>query len=867
MKKSHTLIRADTPVFFDGTGRRWLFIRLIGALLATFILFFVLWTTPHVLIDRRVPVFTAPATQMHQSNNSHPLSKQLNALAVTKTNNGTAVIGAGSEIRLVKITVTENGCFIEDPITHQRIRQLTYPEVLYVGNEQYAYLRYGQNEANKPTADQLAGALSSTNAAVIGRGSLVRVVEVIHNTSSTFFAEPFTGSPLGRVSSEDIDYLNGDRYALQRYGQTEGKRIALTFDDGPDPLYTPRLLDLLSKESAQASFFTIGANIAKYPAIAERLTREGHTIGNHTFNHKDFDFISSAEGTQQINQTQRIIVAATENNSPFYRPPYGGNTDQSFRNSIRSILHAQELGYTVTSYDFDSNDWQFTSGYKPQLPPLDGSDKIILVHDGGGDRSRTLTYVQELITKAKSEGYTFASLSELYPQFSRTAVKESPRFPDYVSLIAAQMALVWPLNVVKILFGFSVIMIAFTTILNVSLALRNMVLAKRKTWKGTYRPLVTVIVPAYNEGRVIVSSVRSLLQSRYRNIEVVIIDDGSTDDTWSIATKLERRYKRVRAIHQENAGKAVALNNAIAQSKGEIVICVDADTVFPPLTVGNLVRHFQDSKVAAVAGVIKVGNMGNTLTRWQMLEYTVSIAIDRNAHSLLKSIMIIPGACGAWRKSVVEEAGGFSHSTLAEDCDLTISIQQMNRYRIVQENDAISYTEAPDFIAALTKQRFRWMFGNIQALWKHRAMLFNHRYGWLGMFIMPNSLISIIIPLGFWPLLAYLSIQNIIDGNYAVLLIYFCITLAVQFVVSAIGLHLAHERLSLLWVVPFARFIYGPIRLYILYKTVITALRGSYVGWNKLLRAGTATYTLPVPALATVRAEGSKSSSKLPKAG
>jgi biofilm PGA synthesis N-glycosyltransferase PgaC len=845
MTSSRRLTSVDTPVFFDGSGRRWFIVQLVGVLLATIAVFFIMLTAPTVIADRRVPSFTAPSAQVSMEAPSMITLKQLHVLAGAKTNNKTAVIGTGPVIRLVKVVVDANGCYIADPLTGKMIRRLTYAEVLFIGNESYAYLRYGQEESSRPTVNQLAERISHTNAAVIGEGPLVRAVEVSKTGTGTYFSDPFTGSVLERASDDDLNYLNGDRYALQRYGHTEGKRIALTFDDGPDPTYTPRLLDLLSKESVQASFFTLGANITKYPELTDRLVREGHTIGNHTFNHVDFDFISSFEGDQQINQTQRIIVAAAHYNTPFYRPPYGGDTDQAFRNSIRSILHAQELGYTVTSYDFDTSDWKFNSGYTPQFPTLDGHDKIILMHDGGGDRTKTLAYVQELIAKAKAKGYTFANLSELYPQFSHADLVTEPRFPDQVALTVAQMALVWPLHTVKLLFGFSITMIAFTTLLNVSLAIGNTIRARRRKWQNHYRPVVTVIVPAYNEGRVIVSSVRSLLQSHYRKLEVLIVDDGSTDDTWEIALSLASRYKRVRAIHQQNGGKASALNNAIAHSKGEIVICVDADTVFPPYTISNLVRHFQDDSVAAVAGVIKVGNVANLLTRWQMLEYTVSIAIDRNAHSFLNSIMIIPGACGAWRKTAVLEAGGFSHSTLAEDCDLTINIQQLNRYRIVQENKAISYTEAPDFIAALTKQRFRWMFGNIQALWKHRNMLFRRRYGWLGMFVMPNSLISVIIPLWFWPLLAYLSIQNILNGNYTVLLIYFCITLAVQFVVSAIGLLLAHERLSLLWVVPFARFIYGPIRLYILYKTVLTALRGSYVGWNKLLRAGTSTYPLP----------------------
>lgn len=841
MKKRHVVAR-DMPVFFDGSGRRWLFVRTVAISLGVLLLFFTIWLMPHIVTERRVPSFDPPHLQLGVNLSGDMVAKQLGGIAKAKTHNGTAVIGTGPDIQLVKIVVESSGCYIENPVTNEKIRQLSYAEVLYIGDEEYVYLRHGGNGAPMPTVDQLANTVSRSNTAVIGQGPLVRLVEVVRNDSGTFIADPFTKGILERSSDDELAYINGDKHALQRYGDTNGKRIALTFDDGPDPVYTPQLLDMLAKESIQASFFVVGSNVAKHPEVAERLVREGHTIANHTFSHVDFDYVSNFEGHQQINQTQRMIVAATAFNTPFYRPPYGGNTDQSLRNSLRSILHAQKLGYVVTSYDFDSNDWQFNGGYDPVLPEFDGKDKVILVHDGGGDRSHTMTYVQKLITQAKQHGYSFASLAEIYPQILPASLKTQPGFADYASLGLAQMALVWPIEAIKILFGFSVIMIMVTTLLNVFLALLNTYRTKRKKWQANYKPLVTVIVPAYNEGIVIVNSVRSLLQSRYRKIEVLIIDDGSTDNTWAIASRLHVKYKRVRSIHQQNGGKSSALNNAITQSKGEIVICVDADTVFPSDTIGNLVRHFEDDTVAAVAGVVKVGNIRNMLTRWQMLEYTVSIAIDRNAHSLLNSIMIIPGACGAWRKSVVLEAGGFSHSTLAEDCDLTIKIQQLNRYRIVQENNAVSYTEAPDFIAALTKQRFRWMFGNLQALTKHRSMLFNPRYRWLGMFIMPNSLVSIIIPLFFWPLLAYISIQNVLNGNYAIILIYFMITMTIQFVVATIGLRLAHERLNLLWAVPFARFIYGPIRLYILYKTVFTALRGSYVGWNKLLRAGTATY-------------------------
>lgn len=845
MKQGRDVGSDDTPIFFDGSGKRWLYTRIILTTVSVIVFLSIIWTVPLVVADRRVPSLDVPSVQMNTNFQSSVLVTQLSMLAKTRTDNDTAVIGTGPELQLTQVVVDHSGCYIVNPITHQKIRPLTYAEVLYIGDGEYVYLRYGDANKIMPTVDQLANTVSRVNTAVFGQGPLIRLVEIVKKDDTAMFAaDPFNGGIYQRISDDDVTYLNGDRYALQRYGQTDGKRIALTFDDGPDPVYTPPLLDLLSKESAQASFFAIGTNVAKYPEIANRVVREGHTIANHTFSHVDFDYVSAAESVQQINQAQRIIVAATQSNTPFYRSPYGGDTEQSLRNSMRSILNAQKLGYVVTSYDFDSNDWKFSSGYKPVMPQLDGKDKVVLVHDSGGDRSHTLKYVQDLITKAKAQGYTFVSLAQMYPQLLPYTLKTQPEFADQVTLAVTQASMVWPLYAVRFLFGFSVVMIAFTTIMNVTLAIINVIKNKRKKWNVRYKPLVTVIVPAYNEGVVIVNSVRSLLQSKYRKLEVVIVDDGSTDDTWEIAARLEDRYKRVRAIHQPNSGKASALNNAIAHAKGEVVICVDADTIFSPQTIGNLVRHFSDTSVAAVAGVIKVGNVGNMLTRWQMLEYTVSIAIDRNAHSLINSIMIIPGACGAWRKSVVEAAGGFSHSTLAEDCDLTIKIQQSNKYKIVQENDAISYTEAPDFIAALTKQRFRWMFGNIQSLWKHRSMLFNYRYRWLGMFIMPNALISIMIPLLFWPLLAYISIQNILAGNYQVILLYFMISMTIQFIVALIGVRLAHERMALLWAVPFARFIYGPIRLYILYKTVITALRGSYVGWNKLMRVGSATYPM-----------------------
>lgn len=690
------------------------------------------------------------------------------------------------------------------------------------------------------SATTIVDAMRSANTPVVGSGPLMRIIEVVKKDTNTAAYDPFTKQMLHPISVTDAAYIGNDKYVLERYGEKKGRRLALTYDDGPNATYTPQLLDLLSREGVRASFFMVGSAVVQHKQIAQRVVREGHAVGNHTFSHRNFEYLDSFTAAQEVNQAGRIIAATTGRVTPFFRIPYGGDTDESFRENLTTLAYAQQMGYTITSYHFDSSDWQFSSGKKPIMPKFDGNDLVVLLHDSGGDRSATLAYTEQLIHTARQHGYSFANIDDLYaPPATAATTPVSPE--NSVALASTEAALVWPKYLIWVLFGFTIVMMLLTTVLNIVLATINRARSKKRRFDRKYKPSVAVIVPAYNEGKVIVSSVRSLLHSRYRKMRVVIIDDGSTDDTWKFAQRLARRYKRVTAIHQPNGGKSSALNNAISRTPAEIVICVDADTIFPDYTVSNLVRHFQDESVAAVAGVIKVGNVKSMLTRWQALEYATSISIDRNAQSLLGSIMIVPGACGAWRRSVVREVGGFSHTTLAEDCDLTLKIQRTGRYRVVQDNEAVSYTEAPEDIASFAKQRFRWMFGNIQALWKQREMIDNPAYGWLGCFTMPISVITVTTPILFWPLLIILTYQNILMGNILIILYYFIASLVLQVIVSAIGLALAKERPGLLWAAPYARLVYSPIRTYLLYKTLITIAKGNYVGWNKLIRTGSVT--------------------------
>lgn len=701
---------------------------------------------------------------------------------------------------------------------------------------------------------EISAIVSRTNTPIIGTGPLVRAVHVQTSKNVTYAIPLYTTNGTQVLSNEDRQTIGDHEFAIQRYGQsTVSKQIALTYDDGPDPVYTPRILDVLAKNGVQATFFDTGDNVIKHSEIAARTAREGHVVANHTFNHVDFDFVDANLSLQEINQTTRVITAATETRSSFFRLPYMGNDEQSLRSHLLGILNAQSLGYVIASNDFDSNDYEFNAGVAPELPVLDGTSQIVLLHDAGGDRTKTIAYTQKLIDEAKAKGYRFVTLNTMYSQATPLVAPAAPTLADKTSFYLASSYLVYPRVIVSKLFFFTIFTIFLSMIVNVLLAMYNIRKSRFGRRDKGYNPVVSVIMSAYNEEGVLSNTVRSILASNYRNLEIIIVDDGSKDATGQVAAELAKRYKRVKAFTKQNGGKSSGLNFGIKHAQGEIIIGIDADTIFPVSTVGRLVRHFIDPEVGAVAGNVKVGNLQNVITRWQMLDYIIGIYIERNAQAALKSVMIVPGACGAWRKSVILAAGGYKHHTLAEDFDLTLNVHRLG-YKVLQDNSALSYTEAPDNLKALTKQRFRWLYGTTQAFWKHRDMMFKRRYGWAGMFVMPYSVFTFLLPVVFIPILLIISLENLLAGNYLAMVKFFLLTIVIQFIMATIAVLLARERLSLLWAVPFTRFVYGPIRTALLYRTVIRALRGNFSGsvWNTA-RTGAVQYTTPATSQAKQR--------------
>jgi biofilm PGA synthesis N-glycosyltransferase PgaC len=714
-------------------------------------------------------------------------------------------------------------------------------------------LSYVPDSISKLPPQRIAQEIDQSNVPVIGSGPLVRVVHIQKAGDGQAIAAPiYSDQAAEALTDSQMQAVGSHPFAIEYYGQTNAKQIALTFDDGPDPTYTPEILDELSKNHVPASFFEIGKEVVKYPQISKRVASEGHVVGNHTFDHVDFDFVGSGRGAQEINQTQRVIQAATGYRTSFLRLPYAGNDPQSLRDNTLGLLKSQQAGYIMASYSFDSNDWQFPKGYKQQLPPLNGQSQVVLMHDGGGNRSKTLPYLQSVISEAKARGYSFVTLDQMYEQSPGLFAPARPGIADKASLLVARMYLVWPHEIVAQLFIVTIAILLATLLINIILASLQIRRAGRsyKRRAAGYKPLVSVIIPAYNEEKVIAGTIRSILRSNYRALEIVVVDDGSKDATLEVAQRAAKRSRRVRVLSIGGGGKSAAINHGIWCAKGEVIVSIDSDTMFTPVTLGKLVRHFANPEVGAVSGSVKVGNITNALTRWQSLDYIIGIHIERGAQAFLNAVMIVPGACGAWRKSALLEIGCYSGQTLAEDFDMTLTMHRAG-YKVLQDNEAVAYTESPLDLPSLVKQRFRWIFGNTQTFWKHRDMLFRRDYGWLSMYVLPTAIFNLIVPILFVPVVLLVEVENVMAGNYLVILIFFCATILLQLITATAGIVLAREKLTHLLAIPVTRFIYSPIRSFLLYRSVLRAAKGSHVGWNKLQRSGTVQYQTALAAVPT----------------
>ena len=658
------------------------------------------------------------------------------------------------------------------------------------------------------------------------------------------------------ITSEKYDAIPLS-YDIDQIGAAKNK-LVLSFDDGPDPAWTPKILDILKAKKAPGTFFVIGDQANRAPDLLKREYAEGHEIGNHTFTHPNFDEISKTQVKWELNLTQRLIESTVGVKSILFRPPYGIDHQPEYAEEVAQLPFPQELGYLIVGQRIDPNDWRASldkanhSAQEIVDEVVDQAPKgnIILLHDGGGDRSQSLAALPMIIDQLRGKGYEFVSIAELIGK-KRNDVMVPLTFREKIAARADGLIFgifQWFRFLIATVFILGIILVSFRALIIGILAIIEKLRPDHDKLPEP-PPSVTVLIPAHNEESVIVQTVQSVLLSDYANMHVIVVDDGSADSTLELLHANFGNNSFVQIIHQTNKGKAAALNNALSQARTEIVVTIDADTEVEPDAIRNLLRHFSDPKVGAVAGNVKVGNRSSWLTRWQALEYITSQNMEKRAFDLLNCITVVPGALGAWRREAIEAAGGITADTVAEDADLTIAIRRLG-WRVTYDEYAIAWTEAPETPGVLIRQRFRWTFGTLQSFWKHSGTLFRPKYGTLGWIALPNififqivlPLISPIIDLMFlgtlllWGL-AQLHITQIphlwttADVQRSVLFFLSFLIIDVLTCVIAFALE-RKEDWTLLIPVLLQRFYYRQLMYIVLFRSVKEAVSGRPVGWK-----------------------------------
>ncbi len=354
-------------------------------------------------------------------------------------------------------------------------------------------------------------------------------------------------------------------------------------------------------------------------------------------------------------------------------------------------------------------------------------------------------------------------------------------------------------------------------------------------------PSVTVLVPAYNEEKVLRRTLECILEASYPDKEIIVIDDGSTDRTYQIA--LDFSDQGVKVVHRPNGGKSAALNFGLLFARGEIIIIIDADSLIGKNALVEMIRPFRDPEVAAIAGNIKVLNRKNLLTNCQAVEYIANINIFRKALDVFGKIPVVPGPLGAYRRNVLEGSGCYDPDTLVEDFDVTV--KTLKTGRVVQaSSSALCYTEAPETLSDFIKQRLRWYRGIFQVMWKHHDAGLNRRFGFLQRLTYPYMLLSMI----FMPMAGLVIIVSIIlaifSGMGIWLLYMFLFFLALQFLSTILAIQLDEEDMKLALYSPLFVVGYKHLCDFLMIKSLFDVLLRRQMKWERVKRIGSTAHQI-----------------------
>ena len=623
-----------------------------------------------------------------------------------------------------------------------------------------------------------------------------------------------------------------------------GRRIALSFDDGPSPIWTPKIAAILKAQHVPATFFEVGSQVVRYPSMTALLHRDGFELGNHTFTHVDPSSLPRWEAQLQVSLTESAISGITGIRPRLVRPPYSSTTEAVSTAQERAWGALASAGYIIALANYDTQDWErpgvstIVSNVLSEPNIRRGVGGIVLMHDAGGDRSQTVAALPKLIAALRGRGFQFVTVSQLAgipasaAQVPASAGQRLRGSAFDAMLAFAGLVTNWLTRLVMLV----TIIVGLRMLAGLLLARAQRARVRNLGFDPDFTPGVSILVPAHNEKLGIEPAIRSLAGSRYAGeLEVIVVDDGSTDGTAEIVERAG--LERVRLLRQANAGKAAALNRALAASRHDIIVTVDADTVFEPETLAALVQRFADPRVGAVSGNTKVGNRHGLIGRWQHIEYVMGFNLDRRMYEVLGSTPTVPGAIGAFRRRALADIGGVSGATLAEDTDVTLDIGRAG-WLVVYESRARAWTEAPSSVRAFYRQRSRWAYGTIQSMWKHRRALFSSEEGGPGArAVLAIAVFQVLLPLTA-PLIDLFAIYSIVFLDPMPILAFWGAFNLFQLVLAVAAFRFDGESMRPLWALPLQQFLHRQISYLVVYDSLVSALLGSRLTWQRSERTG-----------------------------
>ena len=623
--------------------------------------------------------------------------------------------------------------------------------------------------------------------------------------------------------------------------------VALTFDDGPDPTWTPQILAILKSKGVPGTFFDVGMNALHSPDLVQQEVAQGGVVADHTYSHLDLTEIPQWRAKLEIAAGQWVIHGITGRTPTLFRSPYGAaelaDSQSATHRDLAASLGMQPVGWNVDPYDWSQPG---VSQIVSTVIGAQGRNLVVLLHDGGGNRAQTVAALPSMIDGLRARGYQFVTVDQL--DGSLTAPYSAPPSgPLTISeaLLSIASFRLWTSSHVVVVWA--MIALGILSILRILVSWPLAAVHRRRQRRDVAPTVrssrsVTLLIPAHNEQATLAKTLGSLAHVRGPIIEIIVAENGSSDATAEVGRDAASRmpYLPIRVLELGPVGKAAALNACLPQTVGDVIVVLDADTVLDPGFIEKVLPWFEDSTVGAVAGNVKVGNRSRLLPKLQSLEYVMSLALDRRAQAILNVVTVVPGAAGAFRRDAVVRVGGWPSRTLTEDTDLTVALLSAG-WQVPYAADAISWTEAPETVSDVLKQRRRWSYGAAQVSAIHGKRLLDTREGRVGLIALPWLFVAQVVLPAAGPIVDGFLLWLLLNGDWSPAAGMLGLAIAAEMVLAAWALKTDGESLRHLWLVPIARVVWRPLLLLAVAGSLRKWLLGKSVYWRKVRRRNTVT--------------------------